>query len=208
MPLFAIGMWMADKPNYQERLAKRLADIGRDLYTASPTAGLQYLEAFWETLCREWSGLDRHRLDKFYLLLRAGYQVTMTLHKLGASMKAVQEMLLRWPLSPVSSSVPDAIAIYGLENFPNILKEAECTPKEATALVTEVLIPLAAHARKASVLRTVRNFFGELAATNEFQVDWDQVAKVALATGAEPTVASSNRTILYRIGQQKRPASK
>lgn len=207
MYLPVVGMWMADKPTYQERLAKRLADIGRDLYTTSPTAGLQYLEAFWETLCREWSGLDRHRLDKFYLLLRAGYQVTVALLRLGASMKTVQEMLLRWPLSS-ASSVPGAITIYSLENFQSIPKEADCTSEEITALVTGVLIPLTAHTQKASILRTVQQLFEELAAANDFPVDWDQVYEVALAMGAESTIASPNRTILYRIGRRRLLASK
>jgi len=33
-------------------------------------AGLAFLECFWDTLVSEWSGLDKHRIDKYYLLVR------------------------------------------------------------------------------------------------------------------------------------------
>ncbi len=38
-----------------------------------------YLDAFFETLAREWSGLDRLRLDKFMLLVRSFVGVTFSL---------------------------------------------------------------------------------------------------------------------------------
>lgn len=42
-------------------------------------AGLKFLETFWDTIVSEWSGLDKHRIDKFYLLVRrfvaSGFQL-------------------------------------------------------------------------------------------------------------------------------------
>lgn len=51
----------------QEALAERLAGI---LSQMQPQAGALYFKAFIITLRREWSGIDRLRLDKFLMLIR------------------------------------------------------------------------------------------------------------------------------------------
>lgn len=59
--------WHADKQPYQISLADSLsslvASLPRDL-------SLLYFSTFLSTIRREWSGIDSHRLDKFYLLIR------------------------------------------------------------------------------------------------------------------------------------------
>ncbi|GAA5986880.1 hypothetical protein JCM11641_006579 [Rhodosporidiobolus odoratus] len=71
--------WMSDKPLVQQALAQDLADLTLDVRPKSKTrngrverfrAALCYLRGFWESVTREWAGLDRLRLDKFYLLIR------------------------------------------------------------------------------------------------------------------------------------------
>lgn len=77
---------MSDKPKYQHELAERLAGLTRTLSCALceteddndeleeivavlPPA-LLFIRAFWETLCREWRGIDRLRLNKYYYLIK------------------------------------------------------------------------------------------------------------------------------------------
>jgi ribosomal RNA-processing protein 1 len=48
-------MWMSDKPRNQQQLARDLAgliDVLRD------GAVLPFLEGFWDTMAREWGGID------------------------------------------------------------------------------------------------------------------------------------------------------
>ncbi|KAJ3041401.1 ribosomal RNA-processing protein 1 [Rhizophlyctis rosea] len=59
--------WMSDKQPVQLHLAERLAGLTLELKGDLP---LRYVEAFWKTMAKEWRGLDRLRLDKFYMLLR------------------------------------------------------------------------------------------------------------------------------------------
>ena len=81
--------WMSDKPLIQQRLANDLANLVL-VHPATPSAsasastssvsanepseraqgGLKFLETFWDTLVAEWAGLDKHRIDKYYLLVR------------------------------------------------------------------------------------------------------------------------------------------
>jgi ribosomal RNA-processing protein 1 len=72
---------MSDKPLVQQALAQELADlvllVPRAAAPSSSTsaapacqAALGFLEGFWDAIVREWSGLDKWRMDKFYLLVR------------------------------------------------------------------------------------------------------------------------------------------
>ncbi|KAJ9094817.1 hypothetical protein QFC20_006832 [Naganishia adeliensis] len=78
------GFWMSDKPLVQQRLASDLSSIilqinprsttdGEDEEEASlarDMAALDFIEGFWEAIIREWVGIDRFRMDKYYMLLR------------------------------------------------------------------------------------------------------------------------------------------
>lgn len=72
-------MWMQDKPLLQEDLAKTISQLVHSFQTTE--AQHLFLRTFWQTMNREWVGIDRLRLDKYYLLMR------MVLHE---SLKALQ----------------------------------------------------------------------------------------------------------------------
>ncbi|XP_077335487.1 LOW QUALITY PROTEIN: ribosomal RNA processing protein 1 homolog A-like [Lithobates pipiens] len=61
-------MWMQDKPLLQEELARNMSQLVHMLHTRESRN--LFLRAFWQTLNREWDGIDRLRLDKFYTLVR------------------------------------------------------------------------------------------------------------------------------------------
>lgn len=60
-------LWHADKTPNQVALIDRLISMFLSL---KPAVSLEFFRGFLVTLRREWSGIDRLRLDKFYLLIR------------------------------------------------------------------------------------------------------------------------------------------
>ncbi|CAN6863610.1 unnamed protein product [Brassica oleracea] len=60
-------MWHADKSLYQSELIDRLAAA---LHSLPLPLSVHYFTVFLFTMRREWSRIDRLRLDKFYLLIR------------------------------------------------------------------------------------------------------------------------------------------
>ena len=66
---------MSDKPLIQQALAEDLSNLLLTVKGTSSqsreTASLIFLNAFWATMAREWSGIDRLRLDKYYFLIRS-----------------------------------------------------------------------------------------------------------------------------------------
>nr|AAZ14904.1 conserved hypothetical protein [Coprinellus disseminatus] len=60
--------WMSDKPLVQQALASELAELV--LTITSNTASIAFLRGFWQSMVREWNGIDQLRLDKYYMLVR------------------------------------------------------------------------------------------------------------------------------------------
>mmetsp|Transcript_2122 Transcript_2122/g.4353 ORF Transcript_2122/g.4353 Transcript_2122/m.4353 type:complete len:401 (-) Transcript_2122:380-1582(-) len=60
---------MSDKAPVQSELAEKLSSIVPHLCDNTSLA-LQYFRAFLLTMSREWGGIDRHRMDKFMMLVR------------------------------------------------------------------------------------------------------------------------------------------
>ncbi|TYJ49361.1 hypothetical protein E1A91_A01G129300v1 [Gossypium mustelinum] len=60
-------VWHADKLPVQSDLIEKLSSVVLKL---DPPLSLQYFSVFFLTMRREWTGIDKLRLDKFYLLIR------------------------------------------------------------------------------------------------------------------------------------------
>ncbi|XP_069616485.1 ribosomal RNA processing protein 1 homolog A-like [Ranitomeya imitator] len=74
-------MWMQDKPLLQEEMAVTMAQLVHALQSR-PSQNL-FIRSFWQTLNREWNGIDRLRLDKFYTLSRFVLRQSVELLKKG-----------------------------------------------------------------------------------------------------------------------------
>lgn len=61
------SMWMCDKQHAQMDLASRICSLVHNL---KPKVLITFLRTFFDTICREWPGLDRFRVDKFYMFVR------------------------------------------------------------------------------------------------------------------------------------------
>lgn len=92
---------MSDKPLVQQALATELSDLVLRINPRSPAkeqradarleASLAFLEGFWVSLVREWNGIDRLRIDKYYMLIRRYVNATFRLlARAGWSERSVQ----------------------------------------------------------------------------------------------------------------------
>ncbi|KAI1075582.1 hypothetical protein F5B20DRAFT_573395 [Whalleya microplaca] len=62
------SLWMCDRPLPQQTLCADLAALVHVFGGAAPA--LRFLQAFWETMAREWTSIDVLRMEKFLLLVR------------------------------------------------------------------------------------------------------------------------------------------
>ncbi|XP_037380773.1 ribosomal RNA processing protein 1 homolog B [Talpa occidentalis] len=61
-------MWVQDEPLLQEELAVTISHLVHVVNNLE--AQHLFLQTFWQTLNREWAGIDRPRLDKYHMLIR------------------------------------------------------------------------------------------------------------------------------------------
>lgn len=119
---------MSDRPLIQQKLADDLANL---LAIVEPINYSAFLDAFWTIMAREWEGLDRYRLDKFYLLLRR--YVAASLRKLKAEdwdedwVDDLVAILRHVPLNLHDVKVPNGIRFHVfdiiLDEFERVMKE-------------------------------------------------------------------------------------
>ncbi|XP_058517228.1 ribosomal RNA processing protein 1 homolog A [Ochotona princeps] len=151
-------MWMQDKPLCQEELGRTIAQLVHAFQT--PEAQHLFLQTFWQTMSREWTGIDRLRLDKFYMLMRM---------VLNESLEAVRaqgwhERHIKQLLDLLTTEIlhPDSQAPNGVKNhFVEIFLEelTKVGAKELTAaqtlLFVEPFCGIAASTKDSLVLHNI-----------------------------------------------------
>ncbi|KAJ1302735.1 hypothetical protein OPQ81_003048 [Rhizoctonia solani] len=69
--------WMSDKPLVQQDLSSELASLV--LVIPSLDSAIGFVHGFWEAMVREWAGIDRYRINKYYMLIRRFVNATFRL---------------------------------------------------------------------------------------------------------------------------------
>uniref|UniRef100_UPI0037E82F83 ribosomal RNA processing protein 1 homolog B-like n=1 Tax=Semicossyphus pulcher TaxID=241346 RepID=UPI0037E82F83 len=72
-------LWMQDKPLLQEELSNQISGLINSFQDVE--GQILYLESFLQTFKREWTGIDRLRMDKFFQLVRFMFRQTFELLK-------------------------------------------------------------------------------------------------------------------------------
>ncbi|EJU02547.1 Nop52-domain-containing protein [Dacryopinax primogenitus] len=128
--------WHSDKPLVQQALSSELATLPLEM--DDPARALAFLRGFWGMVVREWNGIDRLRMDKYYMLVRkfvnGGFRL---LAREDWDEQCIQE----WndqlsgpggPLDPTDPKIPQSLAyhiadIY-LDELQKIVQELPSPP--------------------------------------------------------------------------------
>ncbi|XP_025028759.1 ribosomal RNA processing protein 1 homolog B isoform X2 [Python bivittatus] len=125
-------MWMQDKPLLQEELSNNISQLIH-LIENMDTRHL-FIQTFWQTMNREWNGLDQLRLDKFYMLIRMMLRQSFEVLKRNEWNESLIEPFLNMLMTEVMH--PDSHAPIGIKlHFIDIYLEelAKVGAKELTA---------------------------------------------------------------------------
>lgn len=100
-----------------------IAQLAALVHTTPPATSLALTLAFWTTICREWSNIDAHRMDKYLLLVRMVvrevFGVVLGENGEGGQGQAKEqvELLAGFPLSPRERKVPDGLRYHVLDIY-------------------------------------------------------------------------------------------
>ncbi|NWU38438.1 RRP1B protein, partial [Hylia prasina] len=125
-------MWMQDKPLLQEELA---ANISQLIHVFQNTEARHlFIQTFWQTMNREWNGIDNLRLDKYYMLmrliLRQSFEVLKRSEWDEGLVESLLQLLMKEIMDPDSNS-PTGIKFHFIDIYLDEL--AKVGAKELTA---------------------------------------------------------------------------
>jgi ribosomal RNA-processing protein 1 len=163
-------MWHSDKPLTQQRLARDLADLvtilnGRDNF-------LGFMRAFWNTIAREWGGIDALRMDKYLYLVRCyvgkGFEAVKKKEwEDGDLIDAYMEILSDVPLSLDRPKVPNGLRFHVIDVY---VDELDKIDTDRNAPLEKTLAPLRVLGQK-SLTRPVKDRVKEALEDERLQ-DW------------------------------------
>ncbi|NXY44418.1 RRP1B protein, partial [Ceuthmochares aereus] len=125
-------MWMQDKPLLQEELADNIAQL---IHVFQNTEARHlFIQTFWQTMNREWTGIDSLRLDKYYMLMRRILRQSFEVLKRNEWNESLIELLLQLLMKEVmdpDSNAPMGIKLHFIDIYLDEL--AKVGAKELTA---------------------------------------------------------------------------
>ncbi|KAL1303921.1 hypothetical protein AAFC00_000375 [Neodothiora populina] len=140
---FFYAMWSADKPRYQQALARDLASLHTVFSSNANT--LLFIRCFWETMGREWGGIESLRMDKFLYLVRVFIAQSFTWlardgWKDAESRTEFLEILEHeGPMNAREVKVPNGLRYHVLDIYVDELDKAD---GERSAPVEEMMGPI------------------------------------------------------------------
>uniref|UniRef100_A0A667GUG8 Ribosomal RNA processing 1B n=1 Tax=Lynx canadensis TaxID=61383 RepID=A0A667GUG8_LYNCA len=106
-------MWVQDEPLLQEELANTISQLVHVVNNSE--AQHLFIQTFWQTMNREWKGIDRLRLGKYYMLIRLVLRQSFEVLKRNgweeSRIKLLLDVLMKEILHPESQS-PDGVKFH------------------------------------------------------------------------------------------------
>ncbi|KAF9278652.1 hypothetical protein BGZ68_008439 [Mortierella alpina] len=136
-------VWMSDKPIIQQQLSETLSSL---ILRVPREAVMDFISTFWETICKEWYGIDRLRLDKYYFLLRRfmSYSFRM-LKENNWELETIEEfsnVMINGPLNATNKTVPDGIRFHLIEIYLEELEKVVDVAQSGEVPTAHVLQPM------------------------------------------------------------------
>ncbi|NXG47172.1 RRP1B protein, partial [Psilopogon haemacephalus] len=125
-------VWMQDKPLLQEELVNNISQLIHVIQNTE-TQHL-FIQTFWQTVNREWNGIDNLRLDKFYMLMRMVLRQSFEVLKRNEWDERLIEPLLQLLMKEImdpGSNAPTGVKFHFIDIYLSEL--AKVGAKELTA---------------------------------------------------------------------------
>merc|ERR1711865_119894 len=201
--------WMSDKRPVQRELAQTLTAL---IGATHPNTQMRFVEAFFTTMVREWTGIDRLRLDKFYLLietfLRGAFDVLV---ESGWEEDVLDEFVSLMAKGPLA---PEGRAAKGLTTFlldkwlPELRKASAEVPMEAFDKLLLPFYGILTYSPDKRIVKLTQSKIFEALLPQNMKEDETLIADInqvvlrlfELASGRDTTAV--NRSVLYDLHGQ------
>lgn len=161
------SMWMCDKPLIQEELADRICNLV-SCFNNKDDQVVLFIRTYFQTILREWNGIDKWRIDKFMMQMRR--MLNKMLEFLSSRkwkktlIKTFNQILVDYPLNINNDSYPDGVAYHVTDIFLEELgKHGESLkPIRACMMLQPFYTQMAISKKKPFVLHIAKRVFGQI----------------------------------------------
>ncbi|XP_048048522.1 ribosomal RNA processing protein 1 homolog A isoform X2 [Megalobrama amblycephala] len=188
-------MWMQDMPLLQEELSTKISRLLHSFQTAD--SQLLYFKTFLQTMKREWNGIDRLRMDKFYQLVRFVFrEVFEMLKRRSWESSVVSEFLQIFSaqLLQSSSAAPAGLFLHVLELYTTELARVGATQLTAEQNLTfiEPFCKAMAKTKDRVLLKAIgSNVFNTIVDQVPFAIE-DLLREIRQGDGEEPDTSDGS----------------
>ncbi|KAM9254178.1 ribosomal RNA processing protein 1 homolog B isoform 1-T1 [Dugong dugon] len=165
-------MWVQDEPLLQEELANTISQLVHVVNNSE--AQHLFIQTFWQTMNREWKGIDRLRLDKYQtlirLVLRQSFEVLKRNRWEERQIKPFLDVLMKEILHP-ESQCPKGVKFHFIDIYLEELSKVggkELLADQNLKFI-DPFCKIAAKTKDHTVVQTIaRGVFGVIAAQPPF----------------------------------------
>lgn len=209
-----VWLWMQDKPILHEEVVDKICSLLAQV--AAEKVGMEFIRGFFITMTREWSKIDVHRLDKFYMLVRQFFAASLrwmdqrSWANLDEFVAILQGSLFCPPVCKGSLGGGGGIGLR--MHFADIaldeLTKANVPSSATTPLVTELILSQrVVHYQQAYLRRVRQRVIDRLQSMNEcgqIQIDLSRISTSLLeaASSEDCVMRSGMRKSFYGLAKQ------
>jgi len=196
------SMWYSDKPVTQQSLALDISQIVSLLPDIDDA--INFFGGFCETIAREWVGIDRHRLDKFYMFIKTALKSVMEFcAEKSWDDEIVTNVVDTLDIRIINSQCPDSISVFISEHLFSIYSEV-CNDVTPPLFITEMLkcyVTVLSKTPKKDLIRVLMaNLLTPIISNSvSFKIDHSQLIDFITTISVQPDILTRNRKLLYKL---------
>ena len=196
------SMWYSDKPLTQESLALDISQIVSLLPDIDDA--ISFFGGFCETIAREWVGIDRQRLDKFYMFIKTALKCVLEFCAANKwDDEIVSNVVDTLDIRIINSQCPDSISVFISEHLFSIYSEIyndSTSPLFITEMLMCYLTVLSKTPKKDLSRVIMSNLFTPIISNSvSFQIDHNQLINFISQIATQPDILTRNRKLLYKL---------
>jgi len=199
------SMWYSDKMLTQEALA---LDISQTILLFSDKDhAVKFFSGFCETIAREWVGIDRQRLDKYYMFIKTALKCVLEFCQVNKWDDAIVEAVVTvLDVRIINSTCPDSIAVFISEQFYSVYSEfySAAVPSLFVTKLLMAYITAISNTPKRDLNRVIMtNLFTPVAKSEvNFNIDVKLLLDHIYTVSTHSDILTRNRKLLYKLRSQ------
>lgn len=169
-------MWMCDKALIQEELTEKICSL-INCFNNKNKQVMLFVKIYFQTIIREWNGIDKWRIDKFMMLmrhiLRATFSYVSSQKWDKELVNELNKIILEHPLSINDGKCPDGVCYHLVDIYIEELAKfgQNLKPIKSVRLIEPFIKLMATSEKKPFVMHIKKRLFEQIIECSDIGID-------------------------------------